>query len=73
MSSFEDVKKAGILILRDNRYMGDEFMDAAMKVRLVVIPAGTQYRTPRCMPDVAAVPVPRMLPWPIVTPKKQRV
>jgi hypothetical protein len=32
MSSFEDVKKAGILILRDNRYMGDEFMDAAMKV-----------------------------------------
>jgi hypothetical protein len=37
MSSFEDVKKAGILILRDNRYMGDEFMDAAMKVRLVVV------------------------------------
>lgn len=32
MSSFEDVKKAGILILRDNRYMGDEFMDCAMRV-----------------------------------------
>ena len=32
MSSFDDVRKAGILVLRDNRYMGDEFMDAAMRV-----------------------------------------
>lgn len=30
-TSFEEVKKNGILVLRDNRYMGDTFMMAAMK------------------------------------------
>lgn len=29
--SFAEVQKNGILVLRDNRYMGDLFMDAAMK------------------------------------------
>ncbi len=29
--SFEDVKKAGILLLHDNRFMGREFCEAAMK------------------------------------------
>jgi phosphomannomutase len=29
--AFDRVKRAGILILRDNRYMGDEFMAAAMR------------------------------------------
>ena len=39
MSSFEDVKNAGILILRDNRFMGDDFMDAAMKVMRAIAAA----------------------------------
>ncbi len=30
-SRFDEVQKAGVLILRDNRYMGDEFMAAAMQ------------------------------------------
>ncbi len=30
-SSFEEVKRNGIVVFRDNRYMGDEFMEAAMK------------------------------------------
>ncbi len=29
--SFEDIRESGILLLRDNRFMGDEFLDAAMK------------------------------------------
>ncbi len=29
--SFEEVRQKGILLLRDNRYMGDAFLDAAMK------------------------------------------
>ncbi|MEO6096291.1 MAG: hypothetical protein ABIW76_11540, partial [Fibrobacteria bacterium] len=30
-AGFDQVRKAGVLILRDNRYMGDEFMNAAMR------------------------------------------
>jgi phosphomannomutase len=30
-AGFDQVRKAGVLILRDNRYMGDEFMAAAMR------------------------------------------
>ncbi len=30
-SSFEEVQKNGIVVFRDNRFMGNEFMDAAMK------------------------------------------
>ncbi len=29
--SFKEVQQKGILLLRDNRFMGDEFLDAAMK------------------------------------------
>jgi phosphomannomutase len=29
--SFDQVKEAGVLVLRDNRYMGDEFIEAATK------------------------------------------
>jgi phosphomannomutase len=30
-SSFKEVQEKGIVVFRDNRFMGDEFMDAAMK------------------------------------------
>ncbi len=30
-SSFEEVQEKGIVVFRDNRFMGEEFMDAAMK------------------------------------------
>ncbi|MDD4527156.1 MAG: phosphomannomutase [Candidatus Margulisbacteria bacterium] len=30
-SNFEEVKEKGIIVFRDNRFMGEEFMDAAMK------------------------------------------
>ncbi|MGD9488005.1 MAG: phosphomannomutase [Calditrichaceae bacterium] len=30
-TDFDDVRKAGILLLRDNRFMGDRFLDAAMR------------------------------------------
>jgi phosphomannomutase len=29
--SFDEVKEAGVLVLRDNRYMGDDFIEAAIK------------------------------------------